>query len=151
MIIFSETKNIGSKKIFELFESVGWIQKGNGNNDCNDAIANHVLKVNKVNFEDLFQHAFLNSTYVASAWDGDKLIGIVRVISDKVTRSIVYDLIVHPDYQKRGIGTKLGEMCLKKFPKTQFTIGTSSKNFDFYKKKGFKNSYNYMEKESKYY
>src|SRR3989339_518824 len=65
MIIFSETKNIGSKKIFELFESVGWIQKGNGNNDCNDAIANHVLKVNKVNFEDLFQHAFLNSTYVA--------------------------------------------------------------------------------------
>ena len=37
---------------------------------------------------------WINSTLVVSAWDGELLIGAVRVLSDTMFRSIIYDLLV---------------------------------------------------------
>lgn len=46
---------------------------------------------------------FINSTLVVSAWHEERLVGVVRVLSDKIIRSIIYDLVVDPEYQSKGI------------------------------------------------
>lgn len=116
-----------------------------------DCIANHTLYIDPDDSDGLLEKSFLNSTFVASAWDGESLVGTVRVISDQVQRSVIYDLAVLNEYQGQGIGKELVTRCLKKFPKTQFTLGTSSKNYDFYRKFGFKNSVSYLEKISPFF
>jgi len=137
--------------LYNLFDSVGWIKspdKRKKEKRPSDSIANHILYVGEKDKKGILEKSFQNSAYVVSAWDNKKLIGTIRVISDGVQRSILYDLAVLPEYQGRGIGKSLVEKCLKKFSKTQITLGTSSGNFRFYKKFGFKRNHNYLEKES---
>ncbi|WP_054662837.1 GNAT family N-acetyltransferase [Lacticaseibacillus camelliae] len=47
-----------------------------------------------------------NSTLL-TARDGDKLVGVIRGVSDMHTIVFVQDLIVLPEYQHQGIGTEL--------------------------------------------
>lgn len=47
------------------------------------------------------------SSFLAAAFDGPALVGLVRVVSDDATISYVQDLLVHPDVQRRGIGAAL--------------------------------------------
>lgn len=63
----------------------------------------------------MFQH----SNLVVTAWDGDKLVGVSRTITDWVWSSYLADLAVDPDYKKSGIGKKLIEV-------TRETIGKQS-------------------------
>ena len=51
--------------------------------------------------------ALRGSSFVAVAADGDRLVGLVRAISDDATISYVQDVLVHPDAQRRGIGAAL--------------------------------------------
>jgi ribosomal protein S18 acetylase RimI-like enzyme len=44
---------------------------------------------------------------VISAWDGDRLIGFGRVLTDYVFRASIWDVIVDKHYQSRGIGSEL--------------------------------------------
>lgn len=46
---------------------------------------------------------------VASAWDRDQLVGFGRVLTDRVYRAMLYDIIVHPDYQGLGVGRAVVE------------------------------------------
>lgn len=48
-----------------------------------------------------------NANLVISAWDGDKLIGISRALTDFVYTTYLSDLAVHLDYQRQGIGKEL--------------------------------------------
>ena len=53
----------------------------------------------------------LGKSYLCVAcFDGSKLVGYADVVSDGVDDAYVRDVIVHPDYQHRSIGTKLLEM-----------------------------------------
>lgn len=60
--------------------------------------------------------ALNNSWLVVSAYQGDRLVGVGRVVSDGAMHAMIYDLIVHPDYQCMGIGseilTRLTQICL---------------------------------------
>ncbi|ADU28908.1 GNAT family N-acetyltransferase [Evansella cellulosilytica] len=51
-----------------------------------------------------------NADLVFSAWDGDKLVGIARSITDFSYCCYLSDLAVHKDYQKEGIGKKLVQL-----------------------------------------
>jgi ribosomal protein S18 acetylase RimI-like enzyme len=42
-----------------------------------------------------------------TAWDGDRLIGFARVLTDYVFRASIWDVIVDKHYHSRGIGTDL--------------------------------------------
>jgi GNAT superfamily N-acetyltransferase len=57
-----------------------------------------------------------NSQYYISAYFGEKLVGFGRVVTDGVTHAMIYDLIVDPPYQRRGIGSQILEglvqLCL---------------------------------------
>jgi len=81
---------------------------------------------------------FINSTLVISTWDNDKLIGFVRVLSDKMFRSIIYDLAVDPKYQNCGIGKELIKKCVEHFPNSEWLVQTKDYIMGFYEKIGFK-------------
>lgn len=42
-----------------------------------------------------------------TAMDGHRLVGMGRAISDRSSDAYIQDLIVHPDYRNRGIGTRI--------------------------------------------
>ncbi|WP_233603246.1 GNAT family N-acetyltransferase [Pedobacter sp. KBW06] len=50
---------------------------------------------------------YANSNLIVSAWDGDKLVGIARSLTDFCYSCYLSDLAVHLDYQKSGIGKQL--------------------------------------------
>ena len=53
--------------------------------------------------------ALANCHRVASAWDGDKLVGLALAVSDGVFVVYYSHVLVDPDYQGRGIGSRLME------------------------------------------
>ncbi|MDR0910765.1 MAG: GNAT family N-acetyltransferase [Spirochaetaceae bacterium] len=81
---------------------------------------------------------FINSTLVISAWKNKKLIGFVRVLSDKMFRSIIYDLAVHPEYQHYGIGSAMIQKCIEHFPNSEWLVETVDGIEGFYEKQSFK-------------
>ncbi|MBL4953513.1 GNAT family N-acetyltransferase [Neobacillus sp. OS1-32] len=48
-----------------------------------------------------------NADLTFTAWDGEKLVGVARAITDFSYCCYLSDLAVDRDYQKRGIGKKL--------------------------------------------
>ncbi|MCU7927673.1 MAG: GNAT family N-acetyltransferase [Candidatus Thiodiazotropha sp. (ex Dulcina madagascariensis)] len=60
-----------------------------------------------------------NSNLMITAWDGNKLVGVARSMTDYHYACYLSDLAVHKSYQKQGIGKKLqvitqkqlGEKC----------------------------------------
>jgi GNAT superfamily N-acetyltransferase len=48
--------------------------------------------------------AVMNSQITTSAYDGEKLVGFGRVVTDGVLHAMIYDMIVLPSYRKQGIG-----------------------------------------------
>jgi GNAT superfamily N-acetyltransferase len=51
--------------------------------------------------------ALEHSRPVFTAWDGPKLVGFTRVISDLTYRATIWDVIVADSHQKRGIGREM--------------------------------------------
>lgn len=50
---------------------------------------------------------YSNSNLVVSAWDGNKLVGVARSLTDFSYCCYLSDLAVSKDYQKHGIGKRL--------------------------------------------
>jgi ribosomal protein S18 acetylase RimI-like enzyme len=91
-----------------------------------------------------------NTDYHFSAWDGQKLIGFARVLTDGIYRATLWDVVVHPDYQGQGIGEELmdhilSHSILSKVEK--FWLNTRDK-FRFYEKFGFVRSDQGMVREN---
>jgi GNAT superfamily N-acetyltransferase len=72
--------------------------------------------------------------------EGDRLIGIVRVMTDFVYRAMVFDVIVNPTHRKMGLGTKLMD-ALVNHPKLQAVeksyLNCLPKMIPFYERWGF--------------
>jgi GNAT superfamily N-acetyltransferase len=71
-----------------LFETTGWNAKY------------------KATPEDLAR-ALGNSWYILSAYAEGELVGFGRVMCDGVMHAMIFDLIVHPTHQRRGIGSEI--------------------------------------------
>lgn len=91
------------------------------------------------------EKAVKNSIFHLGAFEGDKIIGIGRLVGDGALTWYIEDLIVIPDYQKRGIGTLIMEQLLgyiekNSVPGSCAIIGLmSSKGKEpFYQKFGFR-------------
>ena len=48
-----------------------------------------------------------NANFIISAWDGQRLVGVSRSVTDFVYCCYLSDLAVDPEYQKLGIGQEL--------------------------------------------
>jgi GNAT superfamily N-acetyltransferase len=62
----------------------------------------------------VLQMALEKSWYCVFAWDGEALVGAGRVVTDGVLHAIIYDVIVAPDYQGRGIGAQIMGRIMQK-------------------------------------
>ena len=48
-----------------------------------------------------------NASFLISAWDGEKPVGVARVISDRGYIYLIVDVLVTPSCQGQGIGTHM--------------------------------------------
>ena len=51
--------------------------------------------------------AMRNYKAVYSAWDGDKLVGLIAAMDDGIMNAYVHYLLVDPEYHREGIGKEL--------------------------------------------
>jgi ribosomal protein S18 acetylase RimI-like enzyme len=83
--------------------------------------------------------AVINSDPVISLWDDTKLIGFARATSDGIYRATIWDVVIHPDYQGTGLGSKLVETVLShprmRWVERVYLMTTHQQGF--YKKMGF--------------
>lgn len=66
--------------------------------------------------------AFDNSLYIMGAFDDFKLIGFIRCVGDGEHILMVQDLIIDPEYQKRGIGTYFFNFIMQKYSTVRMFI-----------------------------
>lgn len=66
------------------------------------------------------------------AWDGARLVGAVRVLSDGYTFSVIADILVDPDYQRRGIGRKLMQHALEVAPDARLLVDAPPESVSFF-------------------
>jgi ribosomal protein S18 acetylase RimI-like enzyme len=83
--------------------------------------------------------AVANSEPVISIWNGEKLIGFARATSDGIYRATIWDVVIHPDYRGKGLGSKLVETVLS-HPKVRWVERVylmTTHQQEFYEKIGF--------------
>jgi N-acetylglutamate synthase-like GNAT family acetyltransferase len=56
--------------------------------------------------------AIANSEPVISLTDEQQLVGFARATSDGIYRATIWDVVIHPEYRSRGLGSKLVETVL---------------------------------------
>ena len=85
-IEYKDTHEFKKADLQDLFLSVGW---------------------SSGHFPEKLQVAMRNFETVISAWDGEKLVGMICAMDDGVMNAYVHYLLVRPEYQDKGIGKEL--------------------------------------------
>lgn len=78
------------------------------------------------------QRMYDGSNVVLTAWDGERLAGILRGWTDGAFHGYVCDLAVHPDYQKAGIGQALLRQAQAISPDIEFVLRAAPLARDYY-------------------
>jgi ribosomal protein S18 acetylase RimI-like enzyme len=81
----------------------------------------------------------LDSDLAIGAWDGDRLVGFARVISDGRFHAYIDDVLIHPDYQRAGLGSLLLTELLTSLRHIEtITLFCQPELVSFYEKQGFR-------------
>ena len=116
-IILREDKEIAQELILELYHALEW---------------------SSAKKPDKLYHALMNSDSLISAWDEDRLVGMGNAISDGYLVVYYAHLLVHPEYQGKGIGRMIVKKMQEKYGDFhQQTLVADGEAVDFYKKCGF--------------
>jgi ribosomal protein S18 acetylase RimI-like enzyme len=91
MIIFSDRKDIEPAQLVALYRQAPWATTRTQDDTC-----------------DMLAHTDVAIT----AWDGSRLVGLGRVLTDYVYRASIWDVIVDTDYQGQDIGTHIIQRIL---------------------------------------
>ena len=91
MIRYSDSHDFDSQQLLALFEQADWAH-GRG-------LAN-------------IQRMLAETDVMISAWDGSRLVGFGRVLTDYVYRASIWDVIVDVSYQDQDIGKGLVQRIL---------------------------------------
>ena len=78
------------------------------------------------------------STYVASAWDADRLVGFARAISDGASDAHISTVAVDEDYRRQGIGQELVRRLVEGHDDLAFIAHAPEGLAGFCSKVGFK-------------
>lgn len=121
-ILFSTTRSIDVYELEELCDAVGWSRRP-------------LRKVRKA-----MQHSFL----VVSMWEergaNRRLIGFARATSDHAFNATIWDVVVHPKAQGKGLGKALMNYMIKRLRQediSNITLFADAGVVDFYNRLGF--------------
>ena len=81
----------------------------------------------------------LSKTMNITAYDENKLVGCLRILSDGYFFGTITELLVLPDYQKKGIGSRLLQLAKENTPKMLY-FGSQPGIEAFYEKNGCQKS-----------
>lgn len=121
-IVFSTDRDLDLYELEELCDRVGWARRP-------------LRKVKKA-----IQHSFL----VVSMWEikGKKrrLIGFARATSDHAFNATIWDVVVDPRYQNRGLGKAMMQYTIQKLRSadiSNITLFADPQVVDFYRRLSF--------------
>jgi len=75
--------------------------------------------------------------YVASAHDGDRLIGFARAISDGATNGYISSVMVDPAYRRQGIARTMLQQIMGDKPTIRWVLHTRKESSALYASLGF--------------
>lgn len=116
-----EYKTYDETEVLRLYASVGWT-----------AYTDH---------PEALRQGFENSMLTLAAYEGEQLLGLIRTVGDGHTIVFVQDILVFPEYQRKGIGTALLQAILDRYSHVrQIELATDNtlKTIAFYKSMGFR-------------
>lgn len=99
---YQEYKGYSPEELLRLYESVGW--------------SNYTRQ------PEMLRQAYAHSLFILAAYENETLVGIIRLVGDGASILYVQDLLVHPDFQRRGIGGELLRRALAQFPQVYQTV-----------------------------
>ena len=82
------------------------------------------------------RRSFENSQHVAFARDGDRVVGMARMLSDAVCNAYVVDVWTQSAYRRRGIASRLMRMLAERAPGQHIGLQTDDAQ-DFYRSLGY--------------
>ena len=123
-IEYRQTKEFTAVELKRLFLSVNW-ESGK--------------------YPEKLVRAMHNSTKVISAWDGNKLVGLVRALDDGETIAYLHYLLVDPAYQGHHIGDELMKRIMVFYEDLLYVkiMPSDPKTIPFYERYGFRLYDNY--------
>lgn len=121
MIRTVENRIVTLEDVLPLYEAVGW--------------TNYTTK------PEMLEVAYKNSLHILAALnEEEKLVGVLRAVGDGASILFIQDILVYPEYQHQGIGTKLLQQILEKYKNVyqiQLATDDSTKTVSFYESNGF--------------
>ncbi|MRR17410.1 MAG: N-acetyltransferase [Deltaproteobacteria bacterium] len=87
---------------------------------------------------ELHQKAFEASHITVFVYDGARLIGFGRAISDGAYQGAVYDVAILPEFQRKGIGTAIMKEILEGLSFCNILLYASPGKEEFYTALGFR-------------
>ena len=118
MLIYTEEKKFTKEQIQQLFLAVNWVSG---------------------KYPERLYKALMNSSTVLTVWDDEKLVGLTRVLDDTEMLAQIHYVLVHPDYQGKGIAGSMIERIKEKYRDFLYIEGMpeDKANVPFYEKHGF--------------
>ena len=121
MICYVENPVVTLEAVLPLYEAVGW--------------------TNYTQNPTMLKEAYKNSLHILAALNEEgKLLGVLRAVGDGASILFIQDILVTPEYQHQGIGTKLLQQTLEKYKtvyQIQLATDDSTKTVSFYESNGF--------------
>lgn len=119
-MVIQELADVELSKLLALYDSVGW--------------------TNYTQRPGMLKKAYENSLLTLGAYDGGKLVGVIRTVGDGVSVVFIQDILVYPEYQRRGIGTRLLRGIMERFSdvyQMELMTDNTAKTISFYQSVGF--------------
>ena len=116
-ITYKNIKEFTEKDLKDLFLSVEW---------------------SSGHYPDKLVAAMKNCGSVFTAWDNDKLVGLINALDDGVMTAYVHYLLINPAYQGKGIGKELVRLLTNKYKDyLRIVLVAYDKEIGFYENCGF--------------
>ena len=120
MITIKKQEIVKLEDVLHLYQAVGW--------------------TNYTNQPQMLEQSLAHSLAIYVARDGEKIVGLVRLVGDGFSSVFVQDLIVLPSYQRQGIGSDLMKEALGDYKdayQVQLVTDQTEKTLGFYRSLGF--------------
>ena len=120
MITIRKQEIVKLEDVLHLYQAVGW--------------------TNYTNQPQMLEQALPHSLAVYLAFDGEKIVGLIRLVGDGFSSVFVQDLIVLPSYQRQGIGSALMKEALEDYKdayQVQLVTEQTERTLGFYRSMGF--------------